>query len=243
MKTSDQRAAQTKGGLEEYYARRVVEYEIIYQKPERQADLQRLRSFISEAFRGRAVLEVACGTGYWTEVLASSASSVTAVDVNEEVLEIARAKKLERNIVEFVRADVYALPAFPPKYTGALAAFWWSHMPKTRLAEFLRQFHRPLRPGARVVFIDNAYVAGSSTPISRADAEGNTYQRRRLKDGSTFEVLKNFPTPEQLGKAINGHGESIRVEQLDYYWVLSYEVSSQQITRETAKWHSPQAAE
>jgi hypothetical protein len=37
----------------------------------------------------------------------------------------------------------------------------------------------------------------SNTPISRRDADGNTYQRRTLDDGSVHEVLKNFPTCEQ----------------------------------------------
>ena len=46
--------------------------------------------------------------------------------------------------------------------------------------------------------LDNQYVLGSSTPISRTDAEGNTYQTRPLKDGSSHEVLKNFPTHAQL---------------------------------------------
>src|SRR5262245_51295140 len=75
-----------------YYAQRALEYERIYHKPERQADLQELHNLVERTFAGAAVLEVACGTGYWTEVLARSAASVTAVDINEEVLAVARSK-------------------------------------------------------------------------------------------------------------------------------------------------------
>lgn len=80
--------------IETYYARRAQEYERIYAKPERQEDLRTLRSIVEETFRGKHVLEIACGTGYWTEILARSARTVTAVDINEVVLDIARTKSL-----------------------------------------------------------------------------------------------------------------------------------------------------
>jgi ubiquinone/menaquinone biosynthesis C-methylase UbiE len=205
-----------------YYAERAGEYERIYQKPERQADLKWLRSFVERAFAGADVLEVACGTGYWTEVLARSAASVLATDINEEVLAIARAKPIAPRKVAFQRADAYALPSAPQRFNAGLSAFWWSHVPKSRIRNFLRGFHRVLAPGARVVFMDNAYVEGSSTPISRTDAQGDSYQLRRLKDGSKHEVLKNFPTESELRAAVDGLALEVQVEFLPYYWTLTY---------------------
>src|SRR3954468_6957863 len=70
--------------LPEYYARRAKEYERIYHKPERQEDLAKLKELLPRTFARERVLEIACGTGYWTEVLAGTASSVTATDINEE---------------------------------------------------------------------------------------------------------------------------------------------------------------
>src|SRR5437879_9405991 len=75
-----------------YYAERAKEYERIYQKPERQQELQQLRDFVQRAFANSRVLEIACGTGYWTEILSASAASIVATDINEEVLAIARSK-------------------------------------------------------------------------------------------------------------------------------------------------------
>ena len=82
--------------LAAYYAQRAAEYERIYAKPERQSDLAALKIRIGRMFAGRKVLELACGTGYWTEVIAASAAQVTAIDINEEVLQIARAKSYPR---------------------------------------------------------------------------------------------------------------------------------------------------
>lgn len=204
-----------------YYAGRACEYERIYQKPERPPSLRWLRNFVQGFFAGADVFEVACGTGYWTEVVARRAASVLATDINDEVLAIARAKPLDVRRVAFLKADAYA-SAVAERFNAGLSAFWWSHVPKSRMRTFLRDFHRVLAPGAKVMFLDNTYVEGISTPIYRSDAQGNTYQLRRLGDGSTHEVLKNFPTQSELRAAVKGLALDVRVEFLPHYWMLTY---------------------
>lgn len=207
--------------LEEYYAKRAAEYEKIFEKPERQADLARMRADIPACFAGARVLEIACGTGYWTPLIAARAESVLATDYNEETLAIARAKKYAKANVRFEQADAYALPSWPQKFSACYAGFWWSHVPLARLDQFLRGLHARLQPGARVVFMDNRYVEGSSTPISRTDAEGNTFQSRKLSDGTRHEVLKNFPGPAELRARL---GREVEVTEYQYYWLASYRI-------------------
>ena len=73
-----------KADLVEYYARRANEYERIYQKPERQTDLASLRKLFRQALAKHDVLEIACGTGYWTQIIAETAKSITATDINSD---------------------------------------------------------------------------------------------------------------------------------------------------------------
>ena len=207
--------------LEEYYAKRAAEYEKIFEKPERQADLARMRVDIPALFSGERVLEIACGTGYWTPLIAARAESVLATDYNEETLAIARAKKYAKANVRFERADAYALPAWPEKFSACYAGFWWSHIPITKLNQFLGGLRQRLQPGARVVFMDNRYVEGSSTPISRTDTDGNTYQSRKLSDGTRHEVLKNFPSLAELRARLGG---DVEVTEYQYYWLASYRI-------------------
>jgi demethylmenaquinone methyltransferase/2-methoxy-6-polyprenyl-1,4-benzoquinol methylase len=208
--------------MESYYARRAAEYEKIYDKPERQADLARLRAELPPLFKDERVLEVACGTGYWTPLIAAQAESVLGIDAVEDVLAIARAKRYERENVRFEQADAYALPAWPQKFSACFAGFWWSHVPISRLDAFLTELHARLAPGSRVAFLDNRYVEGSSTPISRRDDDGNSYQRRRLGDGSSHELLKNFPDAAQMDSRLARFGTEIRFLPYDYYWVAAY---------------------
>jgi demethylmenaquinone methyltransferase/2-methoxy-6-polyprenyl-1,4-benzoquinol methylase len=210
--------------LVDFYRRRAREYEAIYAKPERQADLAVLRSHIPERMAGRRVLEVACGTGYWTVLVARTAAALVATDAVEEPMLIAKAKDYGPHTVRFELADAYALPAELGRFDGAMAIFWWSHVPRSRIGAFLSSLHARLEPGARVLFMDNSYVEGSSTPIAERDAEGNTYQQRRLSDGSDNRVLKNFPSEAQLRADLAPHARSLSYRALDYYWLLEYEL-------------------
>ena len=114
--------------LVDYYRRRASEYEAIYAKPERQGDLARLRDRIPGLLRGARVLEIACGTGYWTQLVAGVAAAVVATDLAEEPMRIAQSKSYVQRPV-FSLADAYALPESLGRFDAALAVFWWSHVP------------------------------------------------------------------------------------------------------------------
>ena len=212
--------------LQTYYADRAVEYEEVYQKPERQESIAWLNIYLRQTFAQRRVLEVACGTGFWTQTLADIAASVVATDINREVLDIARQKPLPPGRVTFLEEDAFSLAGVPAReFTGGFSGFWWSHLPKPQIATFLRAFHAKLMPGARVLFADNCYVDGSNHPISRTDGDGNTYQQRVLRSGTQYEVLKNFPARQELEEAVAAYGTGIGYEASEYYWCLSYTLS------------------
>lgn len=210
--------------MHDYYAARAPEYDRIYRKPERQPDLRAIEAWLPTVFAGRSVLEVACGTGYWTQFVAPVATRVLAIDAAVETLDIARSR-VEGAGVSLVVGDAYALPVGERAFDAAFAGFWYSHIPKRRIGEFLAGLHRALAPGARVVFLDNRYVEGNSTPVSEPDAEGDTWQVRRLEDGSSYRVLKNFPTEDELRAGVRGVARKLRLHQWNYFWALEYELA------------------
>lgn len=223
-------ASATPASMAAYYARRAAYYERVYHKPERQADLRAIEASLAAHFAGRRVLEVACGTGWWTPHAARLARSWLATDLSDETLAVARTKPLPRRAdgtpsVDFAVADAYTLAGIGDQtFDGAFAGCWWSHVPLQRLPSWLATLHARLEPGARVVMLDNSFVQTSSTPISRTDADGNTYQLRTLDDGSVHEVLKNFPSAAAAVALPGARARDPRWTQHTHYWILSYEL-------------------
>jgi demethylmenaquinone methyltransferase/2-methoxy-6-polyprenyl-1,4-benzoquinol methylase len=208
-----------------YYAQRAAYYERVYFKPERQANLRAMEAWLPPVFAGRRVLEVAAGTGWWTPHGARDAQAWLATDLNPETLAVARSKALPA-CVQFAEVDAYSFEQIQGQtFSGAFAGCWWSHVLLSRLPAWLETLHARLEPGARVVMLDNSYVQTSSTPITRQDTEGNTYQSRTLDDGSVHEVLKNFPTREEAFAAVGPRARNPEWIDFEHYWVLSYELA------------------
>lgn len=211
--------------LVRYYSRRVAEYEEIYAKPERQADLAALEALAVRSATGQSVLEIACGTGYWTARISRVAKRVVATDASLPALVFARSRVAPP--AHFVLADAFAPPPFLGSFSLALVGFWWSHVPTQLLSGFLTGLHAALTPSARVVLFDNRFVVGSSTPLSSVDSFGNTYQERVLTDGSRHSVLKNFPSAQQVVETVlSAGGRDTSVAELTYYWSVSYGIQT-----------------
>jgi demethylmenaquinone methyltransferase/2-methoxy-6-polyprenyl-1,4-benzoquinol methylase len=206
--------------ITDYYQARAPEFEAVYVKPERQEDLARLKAWLAEEARGRTILEVACGTGYWTAIAADSARAIVATDLNQGPLALARGKGLGAH-VRFEEADAFALPDYGMGFDAGMAHFWWSHVSVADQRRFLEHFASRLLPGAKLLMMDNNYVARSMTPISRHDALGNTYQVRRLESGAEYEIVKNFPSTEDLQRALTPVCARVDVLQLPHYWAVS----------------------
>lgn len=208
--------------MNKYYAQRASTYESIYQKPERQADLQALQQRVTEVLKNHRVLEIACGTGYWTERFAPVATSVLATDINQTMLDIAQSKVYPPERVQFAVADTFALPvATAGQYSACFAGFLWSHIKREEQANVLAQFSKAAGKGSLLVLIDNNYVEGSSGPVARTDLEGNTHQLRMQEDGSRVEIVKNFPADSFLRKKFGAAARDIRIVRTEYFWMLT----------------------
>ena len=207
--------------LRSYYAARAPEYDNVYLKPERQPDLRAIEQWLPPIFAGANVLEVACGTGYWTQFIAPAAAHVVALDATPETIRLA-AQRVSEDKVRLYVGDAYALPHFDAKFDAAFAGFWFSHVPKQRRREFMRGLSSALKPGAKIVMLDNRYVDDNSSPIIEHDIQGNTYQERSLIDGTTYRVLKNFPSEAELRILAVDLGREVTFTSWQYYWAFTF---------------------
>lgn len=207
--------------IKDYYAARAKEYDKIYAKPERQQDLRAIEQWLPTKFADAEVLEVAAGTGYWTQFIAPVAKRILALDASQETFSIAKTRAGCAG-VDWVVGDAYQMPLAGQKFDAVFAGFWFSHIPLEKLPAYVKYLNGFLKPGARVIFLDNLYVEGNSTPLSDRDAAGNTYQTRPLADGSTHKVLKNYPTELELSDLVSSFSRQFSYTTWQYYWAFDY---------------------
>ena len=210
--------------MKEYYQERAPVYDRVYGYPERQEDLRFLEEYIPQQLAGLDVLEIAAGTGYWTQFLDGTANSVLSTDYSEEPLAELKKRNLSSKVKTRVN-DAYALMDIEGQFTGAFAGLWFSHVPMDRRQEFISQLNAKLQPGSPVILLDNSQAQCQRLPITHVDEQGNTYQDRTLDSGKVHRVLKNFPTEEEMMQLTNSSAKQQVFKQLDNFWLFQYQTS------------------
>lgn len=168
-----------------------------------------------EAFRptGR-VLELACGPGVWTGQLLRHATEVTAVDASPEML-AAAAARADSDRVRFVRADLFDWVP-DRRYDVVFFGFWLSHVPPERFDAFWSLVDAGLAEDGRVFFADDAY----RTPDELVHGPSSSTIRRRLADGTSYELVKVPYQPADLEERLRRTGWDITVTATSgpFYW-------------------------
>ena len=182
--------------------------------------------YIEDFIKGQDILEIACGTGNWTQVLAKRARSVLATDVNDNVLELARNKDFPTENVEFKVADAYTLDGIDAIFNAAFASDWFSHIPKLEISRFLNVLHQKLYADSHVVFIEMMNNEYFENEISHYDDEGNRISRRETSNGLEFNVIRNFPTMEELRDYLRDIAYDIDYHEDTHLlrWILKYRI-------------------
>lgn len=212
--------------LVEYYSKRAQEYDDIYHRPDkiRLKEQKFLAKYISQTFKGKFVLELACGTGFWTKYLLKSAKKILATDYSENMLEIVGKRYSKNPKIMFLQADAYNPPISYPKFNAAMANFWFSHIPKKKIRKFLETLHSRLSKNSVILIVDGVYVKGLGGDLVVKKESEDTYKRRKLNSGEYFDILKNYYTKKELGDIFSKYSREVEIEYLSNFWVVRYRI-------------------
>ena len=181
------------------------------------AEIVRLETALDEARPAGTVLELACGTGLWTERLARTATSVTAVDVSPEVLAI-NAARVGRDRIHYVREDLFEWNP-RERFDFVFFGFWLSHVPSDRFDLFWSKVQASLKPRGKVFFIDSLRAEESTAANHILPDAGDPVAQRMLDDGRQFRIIKIFYIPEELQNRLEMAGWTGDVRTTGAYFI------------------------
>jgi SAM-dependent methyltransferase len=169
-----------------------------------------------------SVLELGCGTGYFTRELARSGAEVVAIDVSPELLEIARANFPAPN-VQYQIENAYALSYEDAVFDSVVGSSVLHHL---EIEEALRDIYRVLKPAGTIYFTEpnmlNPQIAiQKNVPWIKqklGDSPDETaffrWPLRRLLEQAGYHDIRIDPfdflhpkTPAALIDSINGLGQ------------------------------------
>jgi demethylmenaquinone methyltransferase/2-methoxy-6-polyprenyl-1,4-benzoquinol methylase len=166
------------------------------------------------------VLELACGTGIWTEQLLKVGQQVTALDAAPEVIEINR-NKLKSERVDYQQVDLFAWTP-QRQYDLVFFSFWLSHVPPDKLDSFLANVAAATRPGGQIFIVDSQRIASSTAVDHPAYDPDSIEHRRSLNDGRSYTIYKVFYEVDALRETLAAAGFEAQVLMTDNYFIYAH---------------------
>ena len=166
--------------------------------------------------RGR-ILELAGGTGIWSEKLLPFTQELTVVDGSPESLR-RNCARLGSAAVRYIEGDLFAWQP-EQRFDIVFFSFWLSHVPESLFREFWRLVESCLAPGGRVFFIDSVRLQASTSVDQSVPSSGNV-MARKLNDGRSFHVFKIYYDPSALERRLGELGWRANVWQTSRYFIV-----------------------
>lgn len=211
-----------------YYRARAPEYDEWWQRQGRYdrgpdanarwfAEIQEvLADFDACGFTGD-VLELAPGTGNWTQQLLRTARTITAVDASPEMVAINR-ERVQSERVTYILADLFTWQP-DRQYNAIFFGFWLSHVPRERLDDFWRTVARALQPDGKFFFLDNLRESTTTSLDQQLPPPDSQIMTRKLNDGRTFQIVKNYFEPAALTAQCRAAGLQVTIKSTANYFL------------------------
>lgn len=213
----------------EYYRARASEYDEWFYRQGRYdrgedntrqwfEEVETVRTSLLNAPQIENALELACGTGIWTQELIKIANHVTALDASPEMIAINQAK-VQSDKVSYQQVDLFTWQA-QENYDMIFFSFWLSHVPADKLSSFLEMVASALKPHGRLFILDSRRETTSTASNHVLPDEGQIL-KRKLNDGREYEIVKIFYEPDALATELKSHGLTADVRLTPNYFIYA----------------------
>ena len=188
--------------------------------------------------RPENVLEVGCGAGAFTRLLASRARRVVALDLSPQMIRLAKSQTAGHTNIEFLLGDLMQLPLPAEGFDCVVSIATLHHLP---LAQALLKMKDVLRPNGVLVIHDLVADAGIFDRGVSALAYPLSAARRFWRTG-------RVRTPREVREAWAEHGKGevyltpAGVREVCRKYLPSAQFKRHLLWRYTVVWRKPAAA-
>lgn len=165
-----------------------------------------LQAFITPA--DKDILELAPGTGIWSQQLYNKNKRLTLIDSSPEMLKhnpvvgLANVSVRIEDILNWQPAE---------QYDVVFMGFWISHIPQSALPAFVENVAKSLRENGKVFFVDNKRIHSEQKP--HVVNEYEEFAVRRLSSGQQFTIVKNYYAPDFLTALLKRAGIVAQIQE------------------------------
>lgn len=173
-----------------------------------------LKANLSYYCRSKSVLELGCGVGDWTKVIADVADSVTCIDASQTMIHRAKEKLSQAPArINFIEGDFLDETLNITPCDVVVSYFALSFLPPIIQYKYLSNIKLWLKNGGRCLFAE-------STKIATLPSVGLGSQRlqRRLANGQEYLLYKEHFTAKSLEQLLNANGFKIVDLPQDVRW-------------------------
>jgi ubiquinone/menaquinone biosynthesis C-methylase UbiE len=186
-------------------------------------DVAQLEAAVAKIGPVDGALELAAGTGIWTEKLVSLAKHVTVVDASPEMIAINQSK-LPGAPISYIHGSIFD---WEPEraYDLVFFSFWLSHVPPEHVDDFLAKARRSVRVGGKLFIIDSRFEQTGAARNNPLFEEEETYRTRILNDGNKYTIVKIYYQTEQLRELLDKAGFDAEVKFTNEYFIYASAVA------------------
>jgi len=144
---------------------------------------------IQKVVKNKEVLELACGPGFWSKHVNTTAKSLLCTDINNHKL----------GNINFEQVDNYNFPKFNKKFDICFAVDWFCHLDKRVIKTHLKSIYCRLKKNGQIVFCDQMegmQLNGLYFGNDNKDDFGNNISFRFINN-KKFNIIKNFYTDDE----------------------------------------------
>lgn len=211
---------------EVYYEARMPYFEDTYLKESTSKDRELIKIQLKKHLCGKRILEVGCGTGYWTSVMLPIASEYLGFDQSQTAVSVCSEKFSDFPNTNFLQGNIYSWVNTNFHFDVIVGGFIISHLDRKFVRDINTFLKQRIKENCWVVWYDNSFKEGFSIPIKNTDVRGNDIQPRQLENGKRCKIIKNFYNENELREIFSKESSEFSLLFFDHYWFIKYRLQA-----------------